>query len=122
MAFPSSPINGQKYTIGNTQYEFNGVAWDVSGTVSGDAVAGLETSIASNTAAIAALDVSGTTTFQPTLSGSTAVTEAGQLNITIDNFSSYSAETVWTAVSSSGTVQPATIGTSTLVIDIRTWS
>ena len=42
MSFPISPTIGQKHTISNQQYEWNGVAWDVSGTVSGDAVEGLQ--------------------------------------------------------------------------------
>jgi hypothetical protein len=41
MAFPTNPANGDRITIGNTQYEFNGIAWDVVGTVGGDAVAAL---------------------------------------------------------------------------------
>ena len=39
MAFPIAPSVGETYTLGNIQYEWNGVAWDVSGSVSGDAVA-----------------------------------------------------------------------------------
>jgi len=43
MSFPSGAVSiGTKHTVGNTQYTFNGVAWDVVGTVSGSAVGVLD--------------------------------------------------------------------------------
>jgi len=48
MSFPTSPSTGNRYTLGNTQYEFNGVAWDIVGTVSGNAVEEIESRVTVN--------------------------------------------------------------------------
>ena len=42
MSFPVGASVGDKYTLGNIQYEFNGTAWDLVGSVAGNAVEELE--------------------------------------------------------------------------------
>jgi len=56
MSFPVNPNIGDRYTLGNTQYECNGVAWDVVGTVNGNAVEEIESRVSANESSIDSID------------------------------------------------------------------
>ena len=56
MSFPVGASVGDKYTLGNIQYEFNGTAWDLAGSVAGNAVEEIESRTTTNENSINNID------------------------------------------------------------------